>query len=75
MTSAERFFDPRQPRVETWWPYVSIGARRAVIDHPDDALRKSVLREIRRMTGMRLPQGTTPSEEDRQFLSAQTDYD
>jgi hypothetical protein len=75
MTSAERFFDPRQPRVETWWPYVSIGARKAVFDHPDRALHKSVLREIRRMTGMKLPKDTTLSEEDRQFLHAQADYD
>jgi len=75
MTSAERFFDPLQPRVEMWWPYVSIGARKAVTEHPDRALRGSVLREIRRMTGMTLPKGTTLSEEDRQYLHAQADYD
>jgi hypothetical protein len=75
MTLAERYFDPLAPRVETWWPYLSIGAREAIIEHLDGALGRGVLREIRRVTGMDLAPGTKLTEDDRRFIRAQVEYD
>lgn len=59
------------PPIESWWPYLSIPARHAVLRDPHAPLVAAIRDEIRRATGIRVPPGVALDEEDRQFIATQ----
>lgn len=75
MTGAERHFDPRDLRAETWWPYLTIAARHAIMRHPDAALSRRVRQEVRQVTGVTLTRGVRLNEDDRRFVQLQAEVD
>ncbi|KRA24024.1 hypothetical protein ASD65_06010 [Microbacterium sp. Root61] len=54
-----------------WWPYLSIGAKHAVLVAITDPLPEHVRDEIHMVTGRRLLDGAQLSEQDRLFIQTQ----
>lgn len=59
------------PPIDEWWPFLTIGARRAVIDAPSAPLAGRVRQEIEMATGVNLEIGARLSSEDIDFLEMQ----
>jgi hypothetical protein len=59
------------PPVHTWWPYLTIPARHAVLLQLSGPLGDDVLEEIERLTGAAVPRGSALSDADVQFVVAQ----
>ncbi|HKT56932.1 MAG TPA: hypothetical protein VJR25_09180 [Microbacterium sp.] len=59
------------PPIHTWWPYLTIDARHAVLLEPAGPLGAAVLMEIERLTGAAVPHGSVLSDEDVQFVALQ----
>lgn len=66
----DRDTTPLPPPIDEWWPFLTIGARRSVIDAPFAPLAGRVRREIEQATGVMLESGTRLSSEDIAFLDA-----
>jgi len=59
------------PPIHTWWPYLTIEARHAVLLQLSQPLGDDVLEEIERLTGAAVARGSALSDEDVQFVVAQ----
>lgn len=59
------------PQIESWWPYLSIGARHAVLRAPAQPLDEHVRAEIERTTGTAVQDGTRLSRKDLAFVETQ----
>ncbi|MEN2738329.1 hypothetical protein ABCS02_11105 [Microbacterium sp. X-17] len=60
------------PPIETWWPYVTLGARHRIIRRPLDPLDRRAREEIEAVTGQTVAADATLTEDDRGFLSMLT---
>ncbi|GGH41857.1 hypothetical protein [Microbacterium album] len=61
------------PSIHEWWPRLSISTKHALREHPGDALPSEAREEIAEITGRDVPEGATLSEEDRDFISTQSE--
>jgi hypothetical protein len=59
------------PPIEGWWPYITIGARHWIIEHPHAPWPERVRSEIGNATGRTVPEGADLSDDDRQFVAMQ----
>ena len=59
------------PDIHTWWPQLSIEAKHAIWETPNDVLPATVVEEIRTLTGYVARDGETLSDDDRQFIETQ----
>jgi hypothetical protein len=59
------------PAIETWWGYLTSGARHALMASPGERFAPRVREEVERATGMTVAAETRLSESDRRFLAAQ----
>ena len=59
------------PRIESWWPYLTIGARHALLRSPSAPLDRRVRTEIERATGRPVPPGSRLSRHDLAFVETQ----
>ena len=59
------------PPIETWWPYLTIGSRHAILRAGERPLEYRVIAEIQRATGEDVPAGVTLSDRDRTFVATQ----
>ena len=59
------------PAIQTWWPYLTSGARHALMARPYGEFQPRVRDEIERATGLPLYGRTHLSEDDRVFLAQQ----
>ena len=59
------------PAIQTWWPYLTSGARHALLARPYEEVEPRVRDEIQRATGLPLSTETHLSEDDRLFLAGQ----
>jgi hypothetical protein len=62
------------PAIHTWWPYLTITSRHAVLLHPANPLDGEVLVEIERITGTAVLPGTALSDRDVQYVAAQIEF-
>ncbi len=59
------------PRVEAWWPHLSISARHRLLEHLDEAVAPEVREEIGVITGGSVGSDWRLSSEDLAFISGQ----
>ncbi|MGF3052565.1 hypothetical protein ACQUSY_01160 [Microbacterium sp. YY-03] len=59
------------PDIHTWWPQLSIEAKHAIWESPNEAVPASALEEIRTLTGYAATGDETLSDDDRQFIETQ----
>ncbi|KHK96515.1 hypothetical protein LK09_14200 [Microbacterium mangrovi] len=62
------------PAIHTWWPYLTITARHAVLIRPAHPLAPEVIEEIERITGATVAPGSVLSDADVQYVAAQTEF-
>ncbi len=59
------------PRIENWWPHLSIGARHRLLEHLDDTVAPEVREEVGAITGSTIDAGWRLSSEELGFISVQ----
>ncbi|GAA2010954.1 hypothetical protein [Microbacterium ulmi] len=65
--------DSALPPIETWWPYLTIGARDAVLRNRTRVLGARVRDEIAQATGRPVVEGSRISEDDLRFLAVEVE--